>query len=186
MVKKILVPLAEGFETIEALSVVDVFRRAGAEVVVAAVGESQQVTSAHRVPVLADLLLQDCVGEIFDLIVLPGGIPGAQNLKKSEILAEMLQRQNQAGRMYGAICAAPAVVLEGQGLLAGKEATCHPSFAEQLSSGRRVDQDVVMSGNCVTGRGAGASIDFAMALLGLLLGEEKRRDVAKSMALPAT
>ncbi len=184
MDKKILVPLAEGFETIEALSVVDVFRRAGAEVVVAAVGDSLQVTSSHRVPVIADILLQDCAEENFALIVLAGGIPGAENLKNSTLLAEMLARQNQAGRMFGAICAAPAVVLEQQGLLAGREATCHPAFVDRLQTGKRLDQDVVTAGNCVTGRGAGASIDFAMTLLGLLFGEEKRAQVAKGMALP--
>ncbi len=183
MEKRILVPLAEGFETIEALAVVDVFRRAGITVDMAAVGDSLQVTSSHRVRVTADLLLAQCVERTYDLIVLPGGIPGAENLQQSEVLAALLDRQRRDGRLYGAICAAPALVLERQGLLAGKKATCHPGFvghlADQSSSGERV----VCDGNCVTARGAGVSVDFALELLGRVAGEEVRRAVAKAMVV---
>jgi 4-methyl-5(b-hydroxyethyl)-thiazole monophosphate biosynthesis len=183
MKKKILVPLAEGFEMLEALSVVDVFSRAGAEVTLAAVGSTLQVTSSHQVPVIADADLKECLDTVFDLIVLPGGIPGAENLQKSAELRELLHRQQAAGRLYGAICAAPALVLAHHGLLDEKEATCHPLFVDRLGAARQVDEDVVFSDNCVTARGAGASIDFALALLGRLLGEGKRAEVARGMAL---
>lgn len=183
MDKKILVPLAEGFEMIEALSIVDVFRRAGVHVDMAAVGESLQVTSSHQVRVMADLHLAECLGNEYALIVLPGGIPGAENLQKSEMLIDLLKKQNSAGRLYGAICAAPALVLEHHGLLQGKKATCHPGFVEKLGSKDHIRERVVFDKNCVTSKGAGTSIEFALELLGIVMGEEKRRAVAKSMAI---
>ncbi len=185
MDKKILVPLAEGFEMIEALSIVDVFRRAGVHVDLAAVGDTLQVTSSHQVKVMADVHLAACRDKNYDLIVLPGGIPGAQNLQKSPILAELLKKQNSENRLYGAICAAPALVLEHHGLLQGKNATCHPGFVEKLSSRSHVNERVVVDKNCVTSKGAGTSIEFALELLGIVMGEEKRREVARGMAIEA-
>jgi 4-methyl-5(b-hydroxyethyl)-thiazole monophosphate biosynthesis len=183
MAKKILVPLAEGFEMIEALSIVDVFRRAACTVDLAAVGNTLQVTSSHSVPVIADKLLEQCADEEYNLIVLPGGIPGAENLKNSELLTNLLKKQNDANRLYGAICASPAVVLEHHGLLDGKKATCHPGFVGQLSSAEHATEKVVSDGNCVTSKGAGTSIDFALELLGILMGEEKKKEVAQGMAI---
>ena len=183
MQKKILVPLAEGFEMIEALSIVDVFRRAGAHVDLAAVGDDMQVTSSHNVKVIADRKLVDCANEAYDLIVLPGGIPGAENLKNSVVLAKLLKKQNSENKLYGAICASPAVVLEHHGLLEGKKATCHPMFTGQLKSTENVGETVVFDKNCVTGKGAGTSIEFGLELVGILLGEEKKKEVAKGMAI---
>lgn len=183
MEKKILVPLAEGFETIEALSVVDVFRRAGAHVDLAAIGDSLLVTSSHNIQVMSDRLLVDCIDENYDLIVLPGGIPGAENLKNSSVLAELLKKQNDENKLYGAICASPAVVLEHHGLLKGKSATCHPLFVDQLSLQDKAGEKVVVDKNCITSRGAGTSIDFGLDLVGILMGEEKKKEVAKGMAL---
>jgi protein deglycase len=183
MDKKILVPLAEGFEMIEALSIVDVFRRAGVQVDLAAINDNLQVTSSHQVKIMADLHLSDCLDRKYDCIVLPGGIPGAQNLQKSASLIELLKKQNGENRLYGAICAAPALVLEHHGLLQGKNATCHPGFAEKLSSHAYLNQKVVVDKNCVTSRGAGTSIEFALVLLGIVVGEEKKKEVAKGMAI---
>ncbi len=184
MQKKILVPLADGFEMIEALSIVDVFRRAGAHVDLAAIGDDLQVTSSHNVKVIADRKIFDCAKEVYDLIVLPGGIPGAENLKNSFVLAELLKKQNSENKLYGAICASPAVVLEHHGLLEGKKATCHPLFVEQLKNHVHVGGDsVVFDKNCVTSRGAGTSIEFGLELVGILMGEEKKKEVAKGMAI---
>lgn len=183
MDKNILVPLAEGFEMIEALSIVDIFRRAGATVDLAAVGDSLKVTSSHQVPVIADTFLSACVEKEYDLIVLPGGIPGAENLKKSDILAELLKKQNRREKLYGAICASPAVVLEHHGLLDGKDATCHPLFENGLKSQNQIGKKVVADKNCITSRGAGTSIDFGLELVGILLGEEKKKEVARGMAI---
>ena len=183
MAKKILVPLAEGFEMIEALSVVDVFRRAGAQVDIAATGDNLKVKSSHNVEILADRKLIDCRNETYDLIVLPGGIPGAQNLKDSVVLVDLLKKQNRENKLYGAICASPALVLEPHGLLEGKKATCHPLFADKLSSDEHAGEGVVFDQNCVTSRGAGTSIDFGLELVGILMGEEKKKEVAKGMAI---
>ena len=183
MEKKILVPLAEGFEMIEALSVVDVFRRAGVHVDLASISDSLQVTSSHNVQVMADRLLVDCVNETYDLIVLPGGIPGAENLKNSAVLGELLKKQNSEDKLYGAICASPAVVLKHHGLLEGKKATCHPLFIDQLSTQEYIGEKVVFDKNCITSRGAGTSIEFGLELLAILMGEEKKKEVAKGMAI---
>lgn len=183
MDKRILVPLAEGFETIEALAVVDVFRRAGVQVDLAAVGDTLQVTSSHQVRVTADLFLSQCLERNYDLVVVPGGIPGAQNLQKSELLAEILKKQRQQEKLYGAICAAPALVLEPHGLLLGKKATCHPGFVGQLADQSAIGERVVCDDNCVTAKGAGVSVDFALELLARVAGEETRRAVAKGMVV---
>jgi len=177
---KVLVPVAEGFEEVEAFSIVDVFRRAGARVDVASIGELQ-VTSSHDVRIIADKLITDCIDEEYDLIALPGGIPGAENLRNSDVLIEILKKQNRENKLYGAVCAAPAVVLEHHGLLEGKKATCHPLFADKLSDDGHVTTSVVYDQNCVTSRGAGTSIEFALEMLGILLGEEKKQEVARGM-----
>ena len=183
MQKKILVPLAYGFEMVEALSVVDVFRRAGVHVDLAAVGDDLQVVSSHGVPVVADMFISACRDNQYDLIVLPGGIPGSENLALSVDLSELLRKQNDAGKLYGAICAAPALVLGDKGLLDGKNATCHPLFVEKLPFQEHICESVVFDKNCVTARGAGVSIDFSLKLLEILLGPDKRKEVEKQMAL---
>lgn len=183
MEKKILVPFAEGFEMVEALSVVDVFRRAGAHVDLVTITGNRQVVSSHGVPVVTDKYISDCVGEQYDLIVLPGGIPGSENLAASVALKNLLKKQNDAGRLYGAICAAPALVLGNHGLLDGKDATCHPLFVEHLPSQKHAAESVVFDKNCITARGAGASIEFSLKLLEVLMGADKKEEVAKQMAL---
>lgn len=182
MTKKILVPIADGIEMIEALSIVDVFRRAGATVDIASVNELI-ITSSHNVKIYADKLIDDCKDESYDLVAVPGGIPGAVNLKNSATLIEILKKQNAADKLYGAICASPAVVLKHHGLLEGKKATCHPLFLEKLSSEQSSEMKVVFDKNCVTSRGAGTSVQFALELLGILMGEEKKREVARGMVV---
>ena len=183
MGKRVLVPLAEGFEMVEALSVVDILRRGNIQVDTVALGDNLQVTSSHGVTVFADKLLANCLDQEYDLIVLPGGIPGAENLKNSEELAGLLKKQSKEKRLYGAICASPALVLEHHGLLEGKKATCHPGFVSHLSSQEHTSEKVVIDGNCITSRGAGTSIDFALELLALLAGEETRQNVKQGLAL---
>lgn len=183
MEKKILVPLAAGFEMVEALSVVDVFRRVGVQVDLAAVGDDLQVVSSHGVPVVADLFISACRDVQYDLIVLPGGIPGSENLAQSADLSDLLRKQNDTGKLYGAICAAPALVLGAKGLLDGKNATCHPMFVEKLPSQEHTGESVVFDKNCVTARGAGVSIDFSLKLLEVLLGPDKRKEVERQMAI---
>ncbi|PID42192.1 MAG: DJ-1 family protein [Proteobacteria bacterium] len=182
MQKKILVPIADGTEMIEALSVVDIFRRAGAHVDLASVG-NKVTTSSHEVRIEADKLIEECLDEEYDLVVIPGGIPGSENLKNSSALTTILKKQYEANKLYGAICAAPAVVLGYHGLLEGKKATCHPLYLNEISGETVKDEKVVQDGNCVTSQGAGTAIDFSLALLARVMGTEKMKEVAKGLAL---
>jgi len=178
--RKVLVPVADGTEEIEAVCIIDVLRRAGAEVTVASVG-NLQVTAARGVKLVADCLIEDCQDDHFDLIALPGGIPGAEHLRDSSPLIQLLRRHQADGRWYGAICAAPAVVLSHHGLLGGRQATGHPSFTEQLTDGKPVAARVVVDGNCVTSQGPGTALEFALTLVALLYDDATAKDVAAPM-----
>ncbi|MCX5644487.1 MAG: DJ-1/PfpI family protein [Phycisphaerae bacterium] len=182
MAKKVLVPIADGSEEIEAVCIIDTLRRAGAEVTVAAVGRLQ-VTASRGVKIAADATIADCRGQIYDCIALPGGMPGAEHLRDSAELIEMLKKQKQAGRFYAAICAAPAVVLQPHGLLEQVRATCYPAFRNKLDLAYASDERVVIDGNCVTSQGPGTAIEFALKLVELLFGTEKARQVGAAMVV---
>ena len=178
--KRVLVPIADGSEEIESVAIIDVLRRAGAEVTVASVDELQ-VTASRGVKLVADRLIRDCAGSAYDLIALPGGSRGAEHLRDSPELVAMLKKQQAQNRLYAAICAAPAVVLEHHGLATGRRVTCHPGFTDRLSNQESVSSRVVVDGNLVTSRGPGTAIEFALKLVELLYGEEKAREVADPM-----
>lgn len=183
MPKKVLVPIADGTEEIEAVCIIDVLRRAGAEVTVASVG-SLQITASRGVKIVADTLISACVRKEWDLVVLPGGIPGAENLRDCEDLERILKHQAGQGKLFGAICAAPAVVLEHHGLLEGRRATSHPAFVDHLKNAESAPQRVVVDGGCATSRGPGTAIEFALELVSQLFGPEKAAEVAAPMVLP--
>ncbi len=180
---RVLVPIADGTEEIEAVCIIDVLRRAGVTVTVASVG-ALQVTASRGVKLVADCLIDQCRGEAFDMVVLPGGIPGAERLRDSDVLVEILKEQREAGGWLGAICAAPAVVLAAHTLLKGCRATAHPAFVDRLGDQTRIDERVVVDGRCVTSRGPGTALEFALRLVALLCGEDKAREVAAPMVLP--
>ena len=180
MSKKVLVPVADGSEEIETACIVDVLRRAEADVTVASVN-SLQITASRGMKLVADQLLSECVQNTYDLIVLPGGMPGAEHLRDSKELVEMLKRQQNDGRLYAAICASPAVVLHHHGLLAQRKATAYPGFAEQFENTEAIDSRVVVDGNCITSRAPGTAMEFALKLVELLYGEQKAREIAQSM-----
>lgn len=182
-VKRVLVPLAKGFEETEAFAVVDVLRRAGVDVVVAAL-EPGLVESAHAVRVEADALLEEVLDQRFDAVVLPGGLEGTERLAASDLVARALEAASRAGAVTAAICAAPTV-LEGRGLLAGRQATCHGSRAADLESARFVDRPVVVDGPVVTSRGAGTSLAFGLELVAVLVGRETADRVAAAIHMPA-
>ena len=182
MDKKVLVPIAEGTEEIEAVTIIDVLRRAGAAVTVASVSELQ-ITASRGVKLVADKLIGECVDETYDLVVLPGGMPGAEHLRNSKELERILTQQKDQGRLYGAICAAPAIVFQHHGLLDQRQATCHPNFVNYLENMDSVESRVVVDGNCVTSRGPGTSLEFALQLVELLYGEDKAREVAEPMVI---
>ena len=183
MQKTVLVPVADGTEELEAVAIIDVLRRAGATVTVASVTGARQITASRGVVIVADALIEACVEKDYDLVVLPGGIPGAEHLRDAEALIDILKRQREKRRLYGAICASPAVVLEHHGLLAGHQATCHPGFTDQLTITDRIDDRVVMDGNCLTSQGPGTAVEFALALVERLYGKDKREEVAAPMVI---
>lgn len=182
MSKKVLVPIANGTEEIEAVCIIDVLRRAGASVTVASVQELQ-ITASRGVKLVADKLIGECVSEIYDLVVLPGGMPGAEHLRDSKELEAILKRQEGEARLYGAICASPAVVLQHHSLLDQRLATSHPSFVDHLEITDSVESRVVVDGNCVTSRGPGTALEFALKLVELLYGEKKAEEVAGPMVM---
>lgn len=180
MVKKVLVPIADGSEEIEAVCIIDVLRRADAEVTVASV-DDLQVTASRGVKLVADARITECVDRTYDLIALPGGMPGAEHLRDSPQLIEILKQQKRDGRFYGAICASPVVVLQHHNLLDGRKATSHPNFSDGLEEREVTEFRVVVDGNCVTSRGPGTAIEFALKLVELLFGRKKASEVAGPM-----
>ncbi len=153
------------------------------EVVVASV-DDLQITASRGVKLMADAFITECTEETFDLIALPGGIPGAEHLRDSTELVGMLKKQKQAGRLYAAICASPAVVFQPHGLLAGKKATCHPGRINSLENKEAVDFRVVVDGNCITSQGPGTAMEFALKLVELLLGRKKMEEVEGPLVMP--
>ena len=180
MEKNVLVPVADGSEELETICIVDVLRRAGANTTLASVG-SLEVHGSRGAKLIADRLLADCVERTYDLMALPGGMPGSEHLRDCAELIQMLKRQRDEGRFYAAICAAPAVALYPHGLLQGRRATCHPNFAHLLSNVELLDAPVAVDGNCITSRGAGTAVEFSLTLVEQLYGREKAREVAKGM-----
>ena len=181
MGKTVLVPVADGSEELETICIVDVLRRAGANTILASVGKLE-VNGSKGVKLFADRLFATCINETYDLIALPGGMPGSQHLSDCTGLIEALKRQRAEGRLYAAICAAPAVTLYPHGLLEGRRVTCHPNFAHLLSNAQLLDTAVVVDGNCITSRGAGTAVEFSLTLVEQLEGKEKAQEVARGMA----
>jgi 4-methyl-5(b-hydroxyethyl)-thiazole monophosphate biosynthesis len=135
------------------------------------------------VKIVADCLIKECKEKDFDLIVLPGGIPGAEHLRDNPELKEILMRQQTNGRLYAAICAAPAVVLQAHGLLDDRLATCHPGFVGGLQDRSSVESRVVVDGNCITSRGPGTAMAFSLKLVEMLFGKDKMEAVATPMVI---
>jgi 4-methyl-5(b-hydroxyethyl)-thiazole monophosphate biosynthesis len=142
-----------------------------------------KITASRGVKIEADCLIADCARQDFDLVVLPGGMPGSENLRRNEDLKQLLLRQNARGGLFGAICAAPAVVLDSHGLLKGRRATSHPNHTADLQSGTHCEAAVVVDGNCVTSQGPGTALAFALTLVALLFGKTRRDEVAEPMII---
>jgi protein deglycase len=179
MPKRVLVPIADGTEELEAVGIIDTLRRAGAAVTVASVG-NLQITASRGVRIVADVLIQDAAGE-YDLVALPGGSVGAEHLRDSAPLVALLKRQQAEERLLGAICASPMVVLQHHGLIGGRRATCHPDFASQLENKEALESRVVVDGNLVTSRGPGTAVEFGLRLVALLYGEDRASEVGERM-----
>ena len=181
---KVYVFLANGFEDIEALIPVDVLRRGGVEVVtVSAVDDSQVVESAHGVQMVADAMIADCDFRDADLLMLPGGMPGASNLFEHPAVCKAVEAQHAAGRRVAAICAAPAVVLAQLGILNGRRATCYPGFEPLLQKGGATyTADLVtVDGLITTAEGPAAALPYAYELLAQLVSPQTADQVAEGM-----
>eukprot|EP00743_Colponemidia_sp_Colp-15_P004561 GILK01004916.1.p1 GENE.GILK01004916.1~~GILK01004916.1.p1 ORF type:complete len:213 (-),score=25.99 GILK01004916.1:112-672(-) len=176
-----LVVVANGSEEIEAICVIDTLRRAQVLVDVAAVGGSKQITASRGVVLVADFLLEEVENIDYNMIVLPGGLKGAENLRDSTMLISMLKKQRAAHRWIAAICAAPAVVLATHGLLEGHAATCYPTFANMLPDTSQIEQRVVVHKQLITSRAPGTALEFALKLADKLMGSDVAEDVGKTM-----
>lgn len=175
-----LVLLAEGFEDIEAVTVIDILRRGGVTVVTAAVGDSLAVMSAHGIEMKADALFADAAAADYDALVLPGGGKGTENLKSSPAVLQRLRRQQADGRLLCAICAAPTVLVEAGVLAPGQQVTCYPTCVMELDR-PCAGVPVVGDGNVITGQAPGASTLFALVVLQTLKGEAVAQKVARGL-----
>jgi protein deglycase len=182
---RVLVPLAEGFEEIEAVTVIDLLRRAGIEVVTAALVPGP-VTGSHGIVLHPDTDIDAALEQRFDMMVLPGGMPGAANLGNDDRVIGLLRLFADSDRFTAAICAAPGVLAKA-GLLAGKRATSFPGFltAENAPGSVLVEEPVVEDGKVITSRGPGTAMDFALALVQRLEGAGSRREVEARLQRPA-
>ena len=197
MAKKVIVLLAEGFEEVEAITPVDYLRRAGIEVTVAAVGTKlPAVKGSHSIQVSADAALETLLKEnkldpsSWDGAVIPGGLPGADNLAASREAGAFITAMAGAGKWIFSICAAPARVLSPLGLLKGKNFTCFPGEEEKVvapgsaSAGAKWKQDrVVVDGNLITSRGAGSAGEFACAIISAMINEAEGKKMAERVLL---
>ena len=177
--ERAVVLLAKGFEELEAVAVVDVLRRAGIEVTIAGLTEGY-VESARNVKVLPDTTIDTIKAEDFDIVILPGGIPGADNLNADPRVRQLLQDFNLKGKLTGAICAAP-YVLANAGLLQGKRATSYPTYRERLGGVDYSEDKVVVDGNVLTSRGPATALYFGLAIVERLVGKDKAEELKKAM-----
>jgi 4-methyl-5(b-hydroxyethyl)-thiazole monophosphate biosynthesis len=181
---RVLMPLAEGFEELEAVTIVDLLRRAEIEVVIAGL-KPGPVTASRGTVLMPDSTLEAEMAGTFDMVVLPGGLPGAHRLEEDPRVLELLRRQAAAGRYAAAICAAPKVLARA-GLLEGKTATAYPGSlgATEFPRLNLIEDPVVVDGQVATSRGPGTAMDFALCLVELLVGQERRREVESHLVRP--
>lgn len=182
MKQTVLIVLADGFEEIEAVTPIDVLRRAALEVTVAGV-EKKEIVGSRGLKIVADILLSEYKG-LPDALILPGGSPGAENLRKSAAVQKLLTQMQDQQKWIGAICASPAVVLAPAGILDGKKATCYPGYEKQF--GRQTvfeETRVVRDGHLITSRGPGTAFEFSLALVEALRGKEIANKLSEVMVV---
>ena len=177
---KIAVFFAEGFEEIEALTVVDLCRRAAIDVVMVSVTGEEMVTSSHNVSVKTDMQLKDVDFSKLDMLVLPGGMPGTLNLEKCEPLMEELDVFYEAGKCISAICAAPSI-FGHRGYLEGRKACCYPGFEKELTGAMVSENEVEISDHVITSRGMGTAIPFGLAIVTRFCGKEKADSLSEGI-----
>ncbi|MCI5698162.1 MAG: DJ-1/PfpI family protein [Clostridiales bacterium] len=183
MYKKVLVLIADGFEEVEALTPVDLLRRVNIEAVMVSCSEKLVVKGAHGVKVVCDMLLDNLEDEdVEDAfgIVLPGGMPGAENLKNSEGVKYIIKDMMSKKKLVAAICAAPIVLAETD-VIDGRRITSYPGFQDELKAAEYMEDSVVLDDNLITARGPAIAMDFALAIVEYLCGREKRHSLANEV-----
>jgi 4-methyl-5(b-hydroxyethyl)-thiazole monophosphate biosynthesis len=180
MSKKVLVPISNGIEELEAIGIIDNFSSADSNVTVASV-DKLQITASCNTKIVADTLIENCANEQYDLIVLPGGLPGAEHLRDSKVLTSLLKEQAIKGKYYAAICASPVVVLQFHGLLEDKKATVNPALANDLIMKDEIEKRVVVDGNCITSRARGTVLEFSVKLIELLYNKSTADQIKSDM-----
>ena len=180
IMKKTAILFAEGYEEVEALTVVDLLRRAKIGCDIVAVKEADEVTGSHGISVRADKILSQLEVEQYDGLILPGGLRGVNNLAADERVIDLLRRFHEAGKLTAAICAGPTVLARA-GLLEGRKACCYPGMEDQLTGALACTEAVVVDGSIITGRGLGTAIPFALALVAHFSGEKQAQALAKSI-----
>lgn len=178
----VVVILADGFEEVEAVAVIDVLRRAGIETVIAGLRDGL-VTSARTVRIMPDTVIDTVKADDFDMIVLPGGQPGSDNLNADARVIRLIKEFSHKGKLTGAICAAP-IVLGNAGVLVGKRATAYPTYKDKLGGAVYEEKAVVEDGNVLTSRGAGTALAFGLAIVARLINPEKARKIKEAMLIP--
>ncbi len=178
--KKIGVFLAQGFEEIEGLTVVDILRRAGIEVETISIMGTKEVCGSHKIPVLADVLYEDVDFEKLDGVVLPGGLPGTTNLGAHAGVGEVIRSFAGQDKLVAAICAAPSVLGQA-GLLKGRKAACYPGYEEKLTGADVIYEEVAEAGSIITSRGMGTTIAFALRITAYLTDESKAQELAEKI-----
>lgn len=176
---RVVVPLADGFEEIEAMSIIDILRRAGIEVVIAGLHDGP-ITSARGVKVIPDTTIDTIKAEDFDMIVLPGGQPGSDNLNADQRVRNLIVEFYSKGKLTGAICAAP-YVLANAGILEGKKATSYPAYKDKITGAMYLEDNVVEDGNVITSRGPATAACFAFKIVERLKGKETAENIRKAM-----
>ena len=180
--KKALVILTDGVEEIEAISVIDLLRRADIEVITSSIS-GEKVIGSHNITIHADTQINEIKDLDFDIVILPGG-PGIKNLRESKDVIELVIHQNQQNRFLAAICAAPTV-LDKAGILSGKSITSYPSEESSFSDSSYFYKNVVVDGNIITSRAVGTALDFAIKLIEILVGKKKAYEVAEKILYSA-
>lgn len=179
--KKVILFLAEGFEEVEALTVVDYLRRKNINVDTVSITEDNKVKGAHEIVVLADKIINDIKDiDDYDAVIIPGGLPGATNLRDNDKVIDVVKKVNENGKLISAICAGP-IVLERAGVINGKNVTSYPGFEDDLKNGIYIEKNVVRDGNIITARGPALAVDFAIEIIRYLLGEEKAEELKKDI-----
>lgn len=171
---------AEGFEEIEALTIVDVLRRAEIKTEMISITNQREVVGAHNISVITDNFIDSIDLNNADILILPGGMPGATNLSKHQILQNALIHQNALSKNIAAICAAP-FILGDLGILINKDATCYPGYEKYLKGANVTNKQVTISKNIITGNGPGAALAFSYAIVELYKGKDFAKELSKKM-----